>query len=139
MRWVPREPPLAPVAAAAWGEAAGRLCVRLRAALDRGPTPWRGIGGRGWLLVVGEGLPWVDGIRYLGRHAAAPRLLLPTALRPELEGGIAAEGLLDAAIARRCAGRSGPFAVVPALGLVEAGAALPVDRAGLEAWAAERP
>jgi hypothetical protein len=29
-------------------------------------------------------LPWVDGIEYLGRDPAAPELLLPTALEPNV-------------------------------------------------------
>ena len=36
------------------------------------------------VVVLGatEALPWVDGVNYLGRDPDAPRLLLPTMLRP---------------------------------------------------------
>ncbi|QDG51497.1 hypothetical protein FIV42_12300 [Persicimonas caeni] len=40
----------------------------------------------GLLIVVAqtEWLPWVDGLHYLGREPAAPRLLVPTALEPDV-------------------------------------------------------
>jgi hypothetical protein len=104
--WVPREPPLRPVGVAAWGPPAARLADRLRACTDERLQSWTGVQGEGILLVLGEDLPWADGVLWLGRDPAAPGLLLPTAVRPE-----PAVELLARALAR-----FGPtLAVIPEL------------------------
>lgn len=136
--WVGRDPPLSPLAVVARGQAALRLADRLASSELPCDGRWRGLGDPGggrerWLLVLGDEPPWVDGAAYLGRDPAAPRLLLPTALRPD-SGGIAVAALLDRAIAARCAGALGPFAVVPDLGVVATGAALAIAPAALAAW-----
>ncbi len=82
-QWVAREPPLAPVAAAAVGEVARALLTALAGRTLDGLT---GVVSYDPLVVVilGEAklLPWVDGIAYLGRDSVASGLMLPTTRRP---------------------------------------------------------
>lgn len=159
---VPREPPLEAVAAVALGAAARALGRRLleepdvqlaelRGLTGRLEVPGRG-GGRAPMLAVLVGdsataLPWVDGIVYLGRDVEAPRLLLPTALRPAVS-----TALFEAAVLRRLAGPSSsspssrapapspPFAVLAPSGLAgprhvfSLASARPIERAQLERW-----
>jgi hypothetical protein len=77
-------------------------------------------------------LPWVDGVVYLGREAAAPGLLVPTHLSPDVP-----IALLEAAVLRSVQGS--PVAVVPdARQLIDVGAARAIDRATLLAWVEAR-
>jgi hypothetical protein len=116
VRWLPRHEPLAPVGAAARGEAAARLARRLLEEDDDSLAELKGVGGLGLLVVLGaaERLPWVEGVTYLGRDARAPALLMPTALEPS-----APAALLERAFAARfpglvpCAVLTGPAALVP--------------------------
>lgn len=171
---VPREPPLAPLAAVATGAAARALGARLLLEPDERLARLRGVAGDGLLAVLGQArgprrtrlaelaatddergddddedgdaleLPWVDGVVYLGRDPAAPRLLLPTALRP----AVPAE-LFEPAVLRHLERASGaakrpapPFALVPAsvdappliFSLAEA---RPISRARLSRWLEE--
>jgi hypothetical protein len=129
--WLPRQEPLAPVAAAARGEAAARLARRLLEETDDSLAELKGVGGRGVLVVLGAAvrLPWVEGVTYLGRDERAPALLLPTALEPS-----APAALLERAFARRfpklmpCALLTGPAALVPVA------EARPVARETLLKW-----
>jgi hypothetical protein len=133
VRFVRREPPLAPCAAAATGEAARALVARLRRRGDlRG---LRGVAGADAVVVLGEaaGLPWVEGVQYLGRDPEAPGLLLPTTLAPELPPAVlflalarlVGEAELPLAV---LAGRPGPLRLLPL------GGALPLDPAALVTW-----
>jgi hypothetical protein len=128
----PRAEPLAPLAAAARGPAALALAARLLARDDAALEALHGVSGPGLLVVVGdrERLPWVDGVVYLGRDPAAPSLLLPTALEPDvpaplLERAVLARGRLAAPIAL----------LIDPPALVAAGGARPIRRAELSAWA----
>jgi MoxR-vWA-beta-propeller ternary system protein len=129
---VPREAPLAPVAALATGEAARRLARRLLAASDAELARLEGVAGPDLLAVTGAeaDLPWVDGVHYLGRDPDAPALLLPTAARPVIPAP-----LLERALLARAPADGTPYAVLPApLTLVPLGGARPVLRARLAAW-----
>jgi hypothetical protein len=181
---VPREPPLEAVAAVALGAAACALGRRLLAGSDeqlaelRGLTGMTGMTGLAGmtgatraplLAVLGDvaALPWVDGIVYLGRDAEAPRLLLPTTLRPSVTAA-----LFEAAVLRhlgleasrapsrssrppspsaspspspspsaRAAAPSPPFAVLGEGArlrhLFSLASARPIQRAPLEQWLAQ--
>lgn len=135
VRFAPREPPLAPCAVVATGEAARALVARLRVRSDlRG---LRGVAGEDAVVLLGEAeaLPWVEGVRYLGRDPQAPGLLLPTTLAPELPPAVLLRALarlvgppeLPVAV---LAGQPGPLRLVPL------GGAMPLDAAALEAWEA---
>jgi hypothetical protein len=78
VRWVDREPPLAPSGVAPRGDAARELAAKLA---DRGDL--RGVAGAGLVVVLGTELPWVDGAIWLGVDPLAPGLYLPTTRRPE--------------------------------------------------------
>lgn len=128
----PRPSPLAPLAAVAEGEAAVRLARRLFGAAPEALARLSGVAAPGLLAVCGAeaDLPWVDGIRYLGRDPRAPSLLLPTAaaLDCPLE-------LVERALLRRAPAGGAPLAVLLApLRLVPLGEARPLARARLAAW-----
>jgi hypothetical protein len=74
--WVPREPPLPPYAVLGRGAAVPALASRAAARIAAG-TRLRVAAAPGWLLVLGDDLPWAPGVRYLGRDGA---LLVPTTL-----------------------------------------------------------
>lgn len=125
-----REVPLSPVAAAAVGEAARRLGERLLRMSDERLSALRGVSAEGVFVVIGESdsLPWVDGIDYLGQDSDAPRLLLPTALRPDVPAD-----LFERAILARLPGVSGPVAVLASpRRVVPVGSARRIERAVLE-------
>jgi hypothetical protein len=129
--WSPRREPLAALAVAGVGPVALALARRALAAEDARLGAWSGVAGTGVLILLGEtdSLPWVDGAVYLGRDAAAPSLLLPCALAPEV-----APALLERALVAQAAAGT-PLAVLPRSGqLVPVGAARPVARATLAAW-----
>jgi hypothetical protein len=107
------------------------LARRALASEDKQLGAWSGVAGPGMLVLLGEtdSLPWVDGAVYLGRDPAAPSLLLPCTLAPEV-----APALLERAlVAQASAGM--PLAVLPRSGhLVPVGAARTVARETLAAW-----
>ena len=76
LRWLRREPPLAPSAVAAQGDAVAALTSATRGRLRAG-AELRVSTGPGWLLVLGDGadLPWADHVTYLGWDDG---LLMPT-------------------------------------------------------------
>lgn len=98
-----REPPLAPCAVLALRAAADALLARLRALDEARLSRLQAVRGAHFLLVQGNArdLPWSDGLIYLGKDAAAPQLLLPTAQAPNVPSA-----LFERALARHC--RSGP-------------------------------
>ena len=99
--WDIREPPLAPAGALG----SGGVARRLAAALKPGAlSSLRMASSAQWLLVVGapEDLPWVDGVRYLGRDDG---LLMPTTRVPSVPAA-----LLGAALSEKMPGQE--FAVL---------------------------
>jgi hypothetical protein len=105
----PRDDIRDPAAVAGLGPAAQALAARLMLLNDDQLAKLRGCAGRGIVAVLGEAkdLPWGDGVTYLGRDPDAPRLLIPTMLRPSV-----AMDVFERAIARRAAALSGPWAVL---------------------------
>jgi hypothetical protein len=79
---------------------------------DLSLTQWTAVSTSDVLVLLGEGqtLPWVDGVRYLGRDPLAPHLLLPTNRTP----GVPVD-LFESALIQRSPVLS-PFAVIPELG-----------------------
>ncbi len=128
--WQDREPPLPPVAVCATGDAAVQLGRRL---LREDPTVLSdlvGVGGPGLLCVAGspDRLPWVDGVVYLGRDPAAPGVLLPTTMVPDVPVGLLARALLRKV-------EEHPIVVLPRDRRVfTMASARPLDRDLLEAW-----
>jgi hypothetical protein len=105
----PRDEILDPIAVAGIGAAAFALARRLLALEDDRLRELRGAAGDGILIALGEtaSLPWAEGVIYLGREPDAPRLLVPTMLRP----GIAAD-VFERAIARHVAPLPGPWVIL---------------------------
>jgi hypothetical protein len=95
-----REPALVPCAALAFREAVRPLLVRLLELDEPRLLRLRALRGREFLLIQGnaDDLPWSDGLIYLGKDEAAPRLLLPTTLAPNVPSALFERGL-----ARHCA------------------------------------
>jgi hypothetical protein len=96
----PRPDILDPVAVAGVGRPARALANRLLRLTDARLQELRGAAGGDLLVVLGEtsALPWADGVAYLGRDPDAPRLLVPTMVRPDI-----ALDVLERAIAGRAA------------------------------------
>jgi hypothetical protein len=115
MRWVDREPPLAPSGMVARGAAARVLAARLAQHPGVGV---RGVAGAGLiaLLAPADRLPWVEGAIWLGSDPLAPTLLLPTTRRP-------ADPIewVEAAVLRQAAHKLAA--------LLEDGSVIPLDRA----------
>ncbi|WP_309894489.1 hypothetical protein [Archangium sp.] len=133
--WNPRALPLPALAVAGVGPVALALARRALAVDDAALARWSGVAGPGVLVLLGdaESLPWVDGVLYLGRDPAAPSLLLPCTLAPDV-----APALLDRALVARAEAGT-PLAVLPRSGhLVPVGAARPVSRETLGAWLAKQ-
>ncbi|MEZ4300219.1 MAG: hypothetical protein R3B70_35055 [Polyangiaceae bacterium] len=128
--FVPREAPLAAVAAAGVGECARALGERLLGMDDATLSGLSGVAAGDAIVVLGEAeaLPWVPEIVYLGRDLRAPRLLLPTALSPDVPVDV-----LERAIVKRCPVT--PLAVIPSpRRLVPVGKAAPIARGLVEEW-----
>ncbi|QQR44166.1 hypothetical protein JKA73_35155 [Myxococcus xanthus] len=132
VRWRSRAEPLEPLAVAGEGPVAVALARRVLAEDDARLANWEGVAGRGLLVLLGASalLPWVDGAVYLGRDAAAPSLLLPCALAPDV-----AASLLERAFVVHAHAGGAKLAVLPASRcLVRMDAARPVSRVTLQAW-----
>jgi hypothetical protein len=113
------------------GPVALALARRVLVAEDAARARWSGVAGPGVLVLLGdtESLPWADGAVYLGRDAAAPSLLLPCTLAPDV-----APALLERALVARASAAT-PLAVLPRTALlVPVGAARPVSRDTLRSW-----
>jgi hypothetical protein len=139
--WRAREQPLPPSAAVAIGPDASRLAERLSTRDDAALARLVGVWSReksGAIVVIGEAadLPWIDGVRYLGRDPRAPALLVPTTLEPDVPIELVAR-----AIVRRAGDRAGSgLAVLPDIPLVvPCGGALPIARARLLARLGQVP
>src|SRR3954449_8590542 len=68
------EPPLPPAGVVATGAARERLRAAARRRIECG-AELRAAEGDGWLLLLGDDLPWADGCVYVGHDGP---LLLPT-------------------------------------------------------------
>lgn len=131
-----RREPLAASAALCVSNGSTRLITRLLQLDDAELARLSGVHGDDFVLICGEtaDLPWVAGVQYFGKDPAAPQLLLPTALGPNVESA-----LLERAVALRLAAQrntaSGPVAVCfEPPQLIPVGAAQPLNRSALEAW-----
>lgn len=83
------------------------------------------------MIAIGEEklLVWVDGVIYLGRDEAAPSLLLPTTLEPDVP-----PALFERALLKRLH-HAAPIAVLPAQQIVTSvSSARPISRQTLIAW-----
>ncbi|ATB51060.1 hypothetical protein [Corallococcus macrosporus] len=132
VRWRSRAEPLEPLAVAGEGAVAVALARRILAEDDARLAHWEGVAGPGLLVLLGASasLPWVDGAVYLGRDDAAPSLLVPCALAPDV-----AAPLLERALLAQAHGGGTLLAVLPAsLSMVSVAAARSVSRVTLQAW-----
>lgn len=128
LAWHPRGAPLVAKAVAGTGEVARALGRRLAALDDAALARLAAVAGDGVLVVLGEDLPWVDGVTYLGTDRTAPELLISTTLAPSVP-----PALLLMAARRRA--DSALVAVLPDR-IVPCGTARAVSRARLEEWLA---
>jgi hypothetical protein len=126
--FTPRNEILEPAAVAGAGPVALALARRLMAhgSVER----FTGVAAASLVIAIGDDLPWVDGVTYLGRDPQAPLLLLPTQLEPS-----ARIDLVERALSMRAKGVSPPLAILASPPrIVSLAAALPIDRARLAAW-----
>jgi hypothetical protein len=132
IRWNPRPAPLGPTCVAAGGPTAIRLAQRLLQLSHEELAGLRGVAGENFIAVTGEpdALPWADGVAYLGKSEAAPRILLPTHSMPTVPVSI-----LERAIIRQFPDLAPPIGVLPEPSLVFSIAeARPIARDVLETW-----
>jgi hypothetical protein len=135
VEWRARPTPLVSAAVLARDDAARRLAARALSRPDEALIRLSALAAPALLVLLGESaeLPWTDGARYFGRDRAAPSILMPTTLGPDLP-----PELLERAILAAPDRRGGPpFLVMPAadgLEIAPLGGALPLSRARLEAW-----
>jgi hypothetical protein len=151
INWRRREPPLAPCAALARGEAALHLVRRMLGANDEQLGSWRGVAGRNIIVVLGEEstLPWVEEVLYLGQDGRAPSLLLPTTLTIDTPLVLFERAMLshisslnaklqsaDAQLSTAAAPLPAipPFAVLPEGYVISLGTARPLARSALQQW-----
>jgi hypothetical protein len=130
MKLVPRLEALPVAALLAHGPTAVELARRLlrKPAAELGR--WSGVGAPGLLVLLGEGLPWIDGVRYLGREPDAPSLLVPTTLAPDVPAPLVERRLVSE-------GNRAPIVICDAPAVIlSAAAARSVSAAGLERWLA---
>lgn len=88
--WCQREQPLAPTAAYAEGEVWLALLAKLGELTDEQLNAYQGIGAASVGIVIGENIPWVDGLRYCGSDAG---IYMPTDVRPVAPMALAAAAL----------------------------------------------
>ena len=130
VQWQPRLEPLPAQAAVAGGETARMLARRLLLQVDHLSAGLELVTSPGWLVLLGktEALPWVDGVRYLGREAHEPRLYLPTTHEPSLP-----VEWIAGALAQRYS-VDGPFALTETLEIIPLGRARALHSAALNDW-----
>jgi hypothetical protein len=131
IRWRARATALAPIAVAARAEVAIALAHRLLALDDESLAGLKGVAGQRLLVALGneELLTWVDGVIYLGRDDAAPSLLLPTTLEPDMP-----ITLFERALVKRLNDAT-PLAVLPDPPLIASvSLARPISREALATW-----
>jgi hypothetical protein len=136
--WRARALPLAPCAVLALGVTANRLGERLLRLAPERLASLKAVASARALLVLAasEELPWRDGVRYFARDPAAPRLLLPSALEPDLPLALFERGV-ERLVGREAFARGAPWLVCRDSSLILAtAAARRIDRARLETWLA---
>ncbi|WP_394824021.1 hypothetical protein [Pendulispora albinea] len=127
-----RREPLEPVCVVGVGEIGRRLAQRVLANGDEALRALRGMATSEALVILGasESLPWVDGVQYLGQDAGAPRLLLPTQLRPSVP-----VDAFERALLRHAAKVAPPLAVLlDPPRVISVAEARPLDRDRVRAW-----
>ncbi len=133
----PRDEVLEPVATIALGQAARMLAERLLRHADEQLRAWTGVAAADVLVVLGasDSLPWVDGVSYLGRDPRAPRLLIPTTLRPAVAIEVFEQAVLagDSRLAPPLAVIVSPPRIFSVAG------ALPIQRDRVRAWLEANP
>ncbi|MDH5326017.1 MAG: hypothetical protein OEZ68_07460 [Gammaproteobacteria bacterium] len=128
IEWVAAEQPLEPTVAVANGPVVVALVRRLLSLEEAQLQNYSGVSSDGIMLISGEHLPWVEGIRYLGRSAMAPNLLLPTSLQCSVPLELLDKSLCNLKVAP-------PIAVLPEIdAVVSFSAALPISRDLLEIY-----
>jgi hypothetical protein len=131
-KWRARATALAPIAVAARDDVAIAFALRLLALDDESLAKLKGVAGQRLLIALGdeELLLWVNGVTYLGRDDAAPSLLLPTTLEPDVP-----VALFERALLKRL-NQSAPIAVLPALPpiVTSVSPARPISRETLTDW-----
>jgi hypothetical protein len=139
--FTPRADSLEPVAVIGAGPVARALAASLLRLSDADLAALRGVAADGLIALMGDAasLPWVDGVAYFGRDADAPRLLVPTTLRPAV-----ALDVFERAIARQvgkhAANPASPWAVmVSPPRVISLADALPVERAHVLRWLGAQP
>ena len=136
-RFLPRTFPLEPIAVAiprVRAARAGRLLLP-RPGDASGREDLRALVSSAHLLLFGpaDALPWVDGAHYLGQDPQAPRLLVPTALVPDVP-----YALLERALFARAQTARAPAALLlDPLRLVDAASPGPFDAAAFSTWLEE--
>jgi hypothetical protein len=134
--FTPRAEPLAPVCVYAGGREALSLAARALASGEDALARLSGLvtGDHLFLLAAEEDLPWVDGCRFLGRDAAAPSLLLPTEVAPDVPVDV-----LERALRRHLPEALLPLAILPSRAVVSLAVAAKVDRGVLSRWRQDEP
>ena len=103
VRWETAEPPLSPVAVAGRGAVGERLVERATV------TPrWDVVRFSEWCVLIGDELPWIDGVIYLGVLPGTSNVLVPVHRRPQLH-----PDLVMRAVTSIVGGPSGRVAVIP--------------------------
>ncbi len=128
IQWRPRPIPLSPSGAVALGAAATRLARYLSICPQDRLNRLQGVAGTELIAILGAAndLPWVEGIRYLGKDSLAPGLLLPCNRKPTLS-----IGLLAATVSRQ----ETPLALLDKPGcLIPLAQARPIERSLLLSW-----
>src|SRR5579883_3285341 len=123
---------LDPIAVGGLGPAAHSLAHRLLDLDGAQLGRLRGAAGHGVLIALGEtsDLPWAEGVFYLGREAEAPKLLVPTTVRPVFAGDV-----IERAVARHTAPLPGPWALLHSPPLIFSLAqAAAIERGELRKW-----
>ena len=128
LEWSARNEPLQPQAVVATGPAASKLARRLLQAPHLPVLDWAASSGLIVLLGETANLPWVDGVRYLGRDPAEPRLYLPTSLEPSLPPEWIASALV------RQFGLAAPLALTESLVVIPLHQARALHATALEQW-----
>ncbi len=95
--WRPRQVPVTPQAAVAWGDVARRLHARLLLLPTEQASRLQATANRDVLVVAGAAadLPWIDGVAYAAMDAQAPHLWLPTRWEPDRPTDLLAHALAE--------------------------------------------